>query len=119
MSDLHLGSRQSQTDKILKFLEENEMETLILNGDIIDGWAIRSNGKWTNDCTRIIRKIIKLSEGKTKVIYIRGNHDDFLKDFIPFQLNNIQILRMYKQNRNGLFWVVLLTLNNFIYLYHI
>ena len=26
MSDLHLGSRQSQTDKILKFLEENEME---------------------------------------------------------------------------------------------
>jgi len=95
MSDLHLGSRQSQTDKILKFLEENEMETLILNGDIIDGWAIRSNGKWTNDCTRIIRKIIKLSEGKTKVIYIRGNHDDFLKDFIPFQLNNIQILRMY------------------------
>ena len=77
MSDLHLGSRQSQTDKILKFLEENEMETLILNGDIIDGWAIRSNGKWTNDCTRIIRNIIKLSEGKTKVIYIRGNHDDF------------------------------------------
>ena len=36
MSDLHLGARQSQTDKILKFLEENEMDTLILNGDIID-----------------------------------------------------------------------------------
>ena len=35
MSDLHLGSRQSQTDKILKFLDENESETLILNGDII------------------------------------------------------------------------------------
>jgi len=95
MSDLHLPARQSQTDKILKFLEENEMETLILNGDIIDGWAIKSNGKWTNECTKIIRKIIKLSEGKTKVVYIRGNHDDFLKDFIPFQLNNIEIVRMY------------------------
>lgn len=95
MSDLHLGARQSQTDKILKFFEENEMDTLILNGDIIDGWAIRSGGKWTNDCTKIIRKIIKLSEGKTKVIYIRGNHDDFLKDFIPFKLNNIEIVRMY------------------------
>jgi UDP-2,3-diacylglucosamine pyrophosphatase LpxH len=35
MSDLHLGARQSQTDKILKFLEQNESETLILNGDII------------------------------------------------------------------------------------
>jgi UDP-2,3-diacylglucosamine pyrophosphatase LpxH len=27
MSDLHLGARQSQTDKIIKFLEENESET--------------------------------------------------------------------------------------------
>jgi len=95
MSDLHLGARQSQTEKILEFLEKNEMETLILNGDIIDGWAIKSNSKWTNDCTKIIRKIIKLSEGATKVVYIRGNHDDFLKDFIPFKLNNIEIVRMY------------------------
>ena len=29
MSDLHLGAKQSQTDKILKFLSENESETLI------------------------------------------------------------------------------------------
>jgi UDP-2,3-diacylglucosamine pyrophosphatase LpxH len=95
MSDLHLGARQSQTDKILKFLDENEMEVLILNGDIIDGWAIGNKGKWNNDCTKILRKIIKLSEKKTKVIYIRGNHDDFLKDFIPFKLNNIRIVRKY------------------------
>ena len=46
MSDLHLGARQSQTDKIIKFLEESESETLILNGDIIDGWALKSGGKW-------------------------------------------------------------------------
>ena len=46
MSDLHLGARQSQTKKILKFLENNESEILILNGDIIDGWAMKSKGKW-------------------------------------------------------------------------
>ena len=40
MSDLHLGARQSQTDKILSFLEQNDSEKLILNGDIIDGWAM-------------------------------------------------------------------------------
>jgi len=95
MSDLHLGARQSQTDKILKFLEENSMETLILNGDIIDGWAIRGSSRWNKDCTKIIRKIIKLSEKGTHVIYIMGNHDDFLKDFIPFDLNNIKMVRMY------------------------
>jgi len=95
MSDLHLGARQSQTDKIIKFLDENQAEKLILNGDIIDGWALKGNGKWTKDCTKIFRKFMKMSEKDTKVIYIRGNHDDFLKDFIPFKLNNIRIVRKY------------------------
>ena len=95
MSDLHLGSRQSQTDKILKFLDENESETLILNGDIIDGWALKSGGKWKSNCSKIFRKFMKRSEKGTKVVYIRGNHDDFLKPFIPFNLNNIEIVRKY------------------------
>jgi UDP-2,3-diacylglucosamine pyrophosphatase LpxH len=98
MSDLHLGARQSQTDKIIKFLEENEADKLILNGDIIDGWALKGSGKWTKDCTKIFRKFMKMSEKDTKVIYIRGNHDDFLKDFIPFKLNNIRIVRKYVHN---------------------
>ena len=98
MSDLHLGARQSQTDKIIKFLEENQTDKLILNGDIIDGWALKGNGKWTKDCTKIFRKFMKMSEKNTKVIYIRGNHDDFLKDFIPFKLNNIRIVRKYVHN---------------------
>lgn len=95
MSDLHLGARQSQTEKILKFLEENESETLILNGDIIDGWALKSGGKWKKECSKIFRKFMKRSEKGTDVIYIRGNHDDFLKPFIPFSLNNIKIVRFY------------------------
>ena len=98
MSDLHLGARQSQTDKIIKFLEENQADKLILNGDIIDGWALKGNGKWTKDCTKIFRKFMKMSEKDTKVVYIRGNHDDFLKDFIPFNLNNIRIVRKYVHN---------------------
>ena len=98
MSDLHLGARQSQTDKIIKFLEENQADKLILNGDIIDGWALKGNGKWTKDCTKIFRKFMKMSEKDTKVVYIRGNHDDFLKDFIPFKLNNIRSVRKYVHN---------------------
>ena len=94
MSDLHLGARQSQTDKILKFLNENESETLILNGDIIDGWALKGGGKWKSNCSKIFRKFMKRSEKGTNVVYIRGNHDDFLKPFIPFNLNNISYLNI-------------------------
>jgi UDP-2,3-diacylglucosamine pyrophosphatase LpxH len=39
MSDLHLGAKQSRTDKIIEFLKNNKSDVLILNGDIIDGWA--------------------------------------------------------------------------------
>ena len=46
MSDLHLGARQSQTTKILDFVNNNDSDILILNGDIIDGWALKSSGKW-------------------------------------------------------------------------
>ena len=95
MSDLHLGARQSQTTKILQFLEKNESEILILNGDIIDGWAMKSKGKWNKDCSKIFRRFMKRSEQGTKVIYIRGNHDDFLKPFVPFKMNNIEIVRKY------------------------
>ena len=95
MSDLHLGARQSQTEKILKFLKENKSEKIILNGDIVDGWALKNKGKWNDDCTKIFRKFMKRSEKGSEVIYIRGNHDDFLKPFIPFTMNNIQIVRKY------------------------
>lgn len=95
MSDLHLGARQSQTEKILKFLEENKSDFLILNGDIIDGWALKSGGKWKKDCSKIFRKFMKRSERGTKVIYIGGNHDDFLQPFVPFRLSNIEIVREY------------------------
>jgi len=95
MSDLHLGARHSQTDKIIKFLKENSSEKIILNGDIIDGWALKHGEKWTKDCTKILKKLMKLSDKGVEVIYIRGNHDDFLKPFIPFTLNNIKIVRKY------------------------
>jgi UDP-2,3-diacylglucosamine pyrophosphatase LpxH len=95
MSDLHLGARQSQTDKILSFLEQNDSEKLILNGDIIDGWAMKKNIKWNNKCTKIVKKILKKSKKGTEVIWVRGNHDDFLKDFLPLTFNKIKIKEDY------------------------
>jgi len=36
ISDIHLGKPNSQTEKLLEFLEETEIDTLIINGDFID-----------------------------------------------------------------------------------
>ena len=95
VSDLHLGTKDSKAKEFIEFLETHPTDLLILNGDIIDGWALKSGGKWKKDCSKVFRRIMKRSEEGTKVIYIRGNHDDFLKPFVPFKMNNIQIVRKY------------------------
>jgi UDP-2,3-diacylglucosamine pyrophosphatase LpxH len=95
VSDLHLGSKAARRDDILDFLDKISTETLILNGDIIDGWSLQRGSKWTKKDTKIIRKILKISETDTEVILLRGNHDEFLKDFLPFDLGNIKIVEDY------------------------
>lgn len=96
LSDLHLGSKSCRANDIIDFLNKNTCEFLILNGDIIDGWAMARGSKWKDSHTKVIRKIMKMSEKGTKVIWLRGNHDEFIKDFIPFVASNINIAEDYK-----------------------
>lgn len=93
-SDLHLGTKHSKAKEFLQFIDENPCEQLILNGDIVDGWALQRGTKWKHSHTKVIAKLIKLST-KQKVVWIRGNHDDFLKDFTGTNLGNIKIREDY------------------------
>lgn len=95
MSDLHLGAIQSNTDKIIDFLDNNDAETIILNGDIIDGWALKRGTKWKKGDSKIIRKLLKKTEEGTKIIYLHGNHDDFMQQFVPFEMGKIDFVREY------------------------
>jgi UDP-2,3-diacylglucosamine pyrophosphatase LpxH len=88
ISDLHLGSTYSRAKDVTDFLSKNKCDTLILNGDIIDGWALKRGGTWNDSHMKCIRKIIKKSK-TTKVYWLRGNHDDFLHEFIPFDFGKI------------------------------
>jgi UDP-2,3-diacylglucosamine pyrophosphatase LpxH len=95
LSDLHLGSKSARRDDIISFLDELKTNTLILNGDIIDGWALNRGSKWTKKDTKIIRKLLKMSETGTEIIWIRGNHDDFIKEFIPMMVGDIVMVEDY------------------------
>ena len=81
VSDLHLGTKDSRAEDFLEFLEKHPTDLLILNGDIVDGWAINRGSKWKKNHTKVIGKLLKLSN-TTKIIWIRGNHDEFLQEFI-------------------------------------
>jgi UDP-2,3-diacylglucosamine pyrophosphatase LpxH len=106
ISDLHLGSKASRRDDIIKFLDDLKTEVLILNGDIIDGWSLQRGSKWTKKDTKIIRKILKISETGTKVIWVRGNHDEFIKEFIPMMFGGIKMVEDYIiQSKNKKYYV--------------
>lgn len=41
LSDIHLGTSHSKTTEVTNFLKSVNCRRLILDGDIIDGWALR------------------------------------------------------------------------------
>ncbi len=92
MSDIHLGSKWSKSKEATTFIRKNSCEQLILCGDIIDGWAImRGKGvRWKKRHTNFIKALLDISY-TTRIIYLRGNHDDFLDRVVPINFLNMEI----------------------------
>ncbi|NJM37513.1 MAG: UDP-2,3-diacylglucosamine diphosphatase [Akkermansiaceae bacterium] len=96
LSDIHLGTHDSKANEVVEFLKHVRCDKLVLNGDIIDGWALRRGGKWSNRHSRVIRKILKMMEHDgTEVIYLRGNHDDILERFLPLAFGNLKFTKQH------------------------
>jgi len=95
ISDVHLGSKGSNADDVLALLKRYEPETLFLVGDIIDGWLLKRKFRWPQSHTNVIRKILSYSKHNTKVIYIPGNHDEFVREYLEFSFGNIEIHNEY------------------------
>jgi UDP-2,3-diacylglucosamine pyrophosphatase LpxH len=94
ISDLHLGTAGSKAKELVSFLKQSSCDTLILNGDIIDGWQLKKYGKWKRKHTKFFTRILKMMENdNTKVYYLRGNHDDFLDQILPLRIGNLSIVR--------------------------
>lgn len=88
ISDIHLGTRFSKAKLLLNFFKHNDCEHLILVGDIIDGWSIKRKLYWPQEHSDVIQKILKKAKKGTKVTFITGNHDEFLRPFVPLLLGN-------------------------------
>lgn len=95
ISDVHLGTINSQADILLNFLKENEFENLFLVGDIIDIQQMKQKLFWKKSHNRVIQRILKLAK-KINVKYIYGNHDEFLNLFDNENFGSIEILERVK-----------------------
>ena len=85
VSDVHLGTKDSQANKLNNFLKHNSCDTLYLVGDIIDAWRIQQNKwRWKQSHTNVVRRVLGHAKRGTRVVYIAGNHDEFLRPMIPY-----------------------------------
>jgi len=86
ISDIHLGTRFSKAEQLLDFIKHNDAKTIYLVGDIIDGWALKRKFKWRQSHSDVVQKLLKASRKGTKIVFITGNHDEFLRPYVPLIL---------------------------------
>jgi hypothetical protein len=94
ISDCHLGTKDCKAEQLNHFLKHNSCETLYLVGDIIDAWKIQQNKwRWKQSHTNVVRRVLGHAKRGTRVVYIAGNHDEFLRPLIPYDIGfgNIEI----------------------------
>lgn len=100
ISDVHLGFRGCQADALLHFLHSVETEYLFLVGDIIDFWSLKKSGHWPQKHTNVIRSILGKAKHGTKIIYIPGNHDELMRDWVGSRFGNIEVHQDFVHRTN-------------------
>jgi UDP-2,3-diacylglucosamine pyrophosphatase LpxH len=86
VSDVHLGTRGCRADLLREFLDRADCDTLYLVGDIFDGWRLRKSWYWTEDFDAVIRQVLAMARRGTKVIYVPGNHDEMLRNWLGMEI---------------------------------
>ena len=92
LSDIHLGSRGCQADKLLDFLRHHEADTVYLVGDIVDGWQLKTGWYWPQLHNDVVQKLLRQARKGAQLRYIPGNHDEFLRDYYGTHFGGIEVV---------------------------
>jgi UDP-2,3-diacylglucosamine pyrophosphatase LpxH len=91
ISDVHLGAKGCQAGRLLDFLRWHEAETIYLVGDIVDGWQLKSGWYWPQAHNDVVQKILRKARKGARVVYVPGNHDEFLRDYCGTHFGGIEV----------------------------
>ena len=103
ISDVHLGAKRAKSESLLNFLKHNCSEKLFIVGDLFDGWKLRKKFYWEPIYTDLIMYILNLVRDGVQVIYLTGNHDEFLRKYLKKELHfhNLIITDRYVYESNN------------------
>ncbi len=91
ISDVHLGTYGCHANELTEYLESIAPRILVLNGDIVDIWQFRKRF-FPSSHLNVLKTILALAASGTKVYYVTGNHDDLLRRFSDFHMNNVALV---------------------------
>src|SRR5262249_21913050 len=92
VSDVHLGTRGSQAEQLLDFLRHHEADTIYLVGDIVDGWQLKYSWYWPQAHNDVVQKILRQARKGARIIYVPGNHDEFLRNYYGTHFGGIEVV---------------------------
>ena len=92
ISDVHLGARGSQAERLLDFLRSHDADTIYLVGDIVDGWALKSSWYWPQSHNDLVQKVLRKARKGVKIVSLPGNHDDFLRNYYGTHFGGIDVV---------------------------
>ena len=97
LSDIHLGTRACQADRLLDFLKAHDADYVFLIGDILDLWAMKRRGVyWSTAQNTVVQKILKRARQQAQVIFIPGNHDEAAREHVGTSFGNIRVVMDYE-----------------------
>lgn len=82
ISDVHLGTKKCQAEKLLEVFRKYEFENLVIVGDFIDLTSLKRKFYWNESHSTVIQKVLRFSRKGVKVCYVLGNHDCYLRGLI-------------------------------------
>ena len=92
ISDVHLGTRGCQAERLLDFLRDHESDNLFLIGDIIDFWSMNRGIHWTPAQNTVVQKVLRRARHGERVVFIPGNHDEALRDYVDSAFGDIHVV---------------------------
>lgn len=102
ISDVHLGTPGCKAEMLLEFLKRYDADTIYLVGDIIDGWRLKIGWYWPQLQNDVVQKLLRKVRKGTQIVYIPGNHDEFLRDYVGATFGDIEIVdKAIHRSANG------------------
>ena len=99
ISDLHLGTYGSEADEVLAYLDTIDADKIVINGDFVDIMLFNKRF-WPSSHMKVIKYFLDLiSQGK-EIYYVTGNHDELMRKFLNFIIQNFKIVNQVVLDTN-------------------